>query len=108
MHLLVYAGKDVCVKEVLKRINCNSAKNVIVYLDCHADAVAFADAKTTRERYLIFKTVLLYCFLHKFNDLFGTFQVAGGTDAYLDNHFLLTFDLISFSKNSFIVSGVTE
>ena len=83
--------------------------DLVIYLNGHARAVAFANAEASCEHHFILKMMLGNGALQKRNDLRRAFQMAGGTDANLnDQHILHTFAKISVSKNAPTPSGETE
>jgi hypothetical protein len=83
--------------------------NIVIDLNGHTHAVAFADAKAAGENHLVLEMILGNRVFKQPNDLGRTLEVARRSNTNLnDQHNTYTFAKISLAKKSPTVSGVTE
>jgi len=78
--------KDFIMKEIVESFACDAWIDVVVNLDCDANPVAVAGTEASGQGNVAFKMMLSYGVLQQSDNILGTFQMAGRTDADLNDH----------------------
>ena len=101
-----HRGKNLIPPKIVEFFFRNAGVHFVADRNRHTDPVASAGAETAGQDNFVLEVLVGDLLLQKFDDVGSTLQMAGRADAYFDDDH--AFALISFSKKSFTVSGLTE